>query len=224
MKKILLSILCFIGGTVCLGYSILAEQPNIEIDQSVIQNQIKKAELNGKTEKNISTKYGSLNVSINEIDLTLQNEVFINFITNVKTEINNAKVNDLINKSVKLSQFVEKNKEKIDKFTNLDKSYRISAKATPYLKNSNEIYLKEVEVLDIISNGNGAQDEVTNLLKHKFKDELNTIIKSKLEQNPIYKIKSENKDGSTNWKMKIATMFLKDIKVIDGKIVVTIGL
>ena len=150
--------------------------------------------------------------------------MFINFITNVKTEVNNSKVNDLINKSAKLSQFVEKNKEKFDKFTNLDKSYHIAAKATPYLKNSSEIYLKEVEVLDIVSNDSGEQDEVTNLLKHKFKNELNKIIQSKLEQNPIYKIKSENKDGSTNWKMKIATMFLKDIKVIEGKIVVTIGL
>lgn len=227
MKKLFLSILCFVLGTVCLLYSVLKQQPEIVIDNALVQEQIKKAEYLGKMNKTFTTEYGELNISASDVKVALQNEVLVYFKTDFKTSFTkDNKITNLLNKSTKLSNFINKHQEKIEELTNLNKSYYVVVRATPYLKNSTEIYLTNVEIVDFIPLNEISQeeDELISLLKNKLKESVNHFIIKTVEKYPVYKIKTEDKEGNTNWKMKLTTLFLKDIKVIQDKIIITVGL
>ena len=227
MKKLFLSVLCFVLGTVCLLYSVLKQQPEIVIDNVLVQDQINKAEYLGKMNKTFTTEYGEINISASEVRVALQNEVLVYFKTDFKTNfIKDNKITNFLNKSTKLSNFISKHQEKIEELTNLNKSYYIAVRATPYLKNSTEIYLTNVEIVDFIPLNEISQeeDELISLLKNKLKESVNHFIIKTVEKYPVYKIKTEDKEGNTNWKMKLATLFLKDIKVVQDKIIITVGL
>ena len=227
MKKLFLSVLCFVLGTVCLLYSVLKQQPEIVIDNVLVQDQINKAEYLGKMNKNFTTEYGEMNISVSDVKVALQNEVLVYFKTDFKTSfIKDNKITNLLNKSTKLSNFINKHQEKIEELTNLNKSYYVVVRATPYLKNSTEIYLTNVEIVDFIPLNEISQeeDELISLLKNKLKESVNHFIIKTVEKYPVYKIKIEDKEGNTNWKMKLATLFLKDIKVVQDKIIITVGL
>ena len=227
MKKLFLSVLCFVLGTVCLLYSVLKQQPEIVIDNVLVQDQINKAEYLGKMNKTFTTEYGEMNISVSDVKVALQNEVLVYFKTDFKTSfIKDNKITNLLNKSTKLSNFINKHQEKIEELTNLNKSYYVVVRATPYLKNSTEIYLTNVEIVDFIPLNEISQeeDELISLLKNKLKESVNHFIIKTVEKYPVYKIKIEDKEGNTNWKMKLATLFLKDIKVVQDKIIITVGL
>lgn len=228
MKKLFLSVLCFVLGTVCLLYSVLKQQPEIVIDNVLVQDQINKAEYLGKMNKTFTTEYGEMNISVSDVKVALQNEVLVYFKTDFKTNfIKDNKITNLLNKSTKLSNFINKHQEKIEELTNLNKSYYVVVRATPYLKNSTEIYLTNVEIVDFIPLNKISQeeDELISLLKNKLKESVNHFIIKTVEKYPVYKIKTEDKEGNTNWKMKLTTLFLKDIKVIQDKIIIiTVGL
>lgn len=227
MKKLFLSVLCFVLGTVCLLYSVLKQQPEIVIDNVLVQDQINKAEYLGKMNKTFTTEYGEMNISASEVRVALQNEVLVYFKTDFKTNfIKDNKITNFLNKSTKLSNFISKHQEKIEELTNLNKSYYVAVRATPYLKNSTEIYLTNVEIVDFIPLNEISQeeDELISLLKNKLKESVNHFIIKTVEKYPVYKIKTEDKEGNTNWKMKLATLFLKDIKVVQDKIIITVEL
>lgn len=227
MKKLFLSVLCFVLGTVCLLYSILKQQPEIEINSILVQDQINKAEDLGRMKKNFTSEYGELSISVSDVKVALQNEVLIYFKTNFKTNfIKDNKITNLLSKSKKISNFINKHQEKIEDLTNLDKNYYIVVRATPYLKNSTEIYLTNVEIVDFIPLNEISQeeDELISLLKDKLKGSVNHFIIKTIEKYPVYKIKIEDKEGNTNWKMKLTTLFLKDIRVVHDKIIITVGL
>lgn len=227
MKKLFLSVLCFVLGTVCLLYSVLKQQPEIVIDNVLVQDQINKAEYLGKMNKTFTTEYGEINISASDVKVALQNEVLVYFKTDFKTNfIKDNKITNLLNKSTKLSNFISKHQEKIEELTKLNKSYYIVVRATPYLKNSTEIYLTNVEIVDFIPLNKISQDEdeLIFLLKNKLKESFNHFIIKTIEKYPVYKIKTEDKEGNINWKMKLTTLFLKDIRVIHDKIIITVGL
>ena len=168
-----------------------------------------------------------MNISASDVKVALQNEVLVYFKTDFKTNfIKDNKITNLLNKSTKLSNFINKYQEKIEELTNLNKSYYVVVRATPYLKNSTEIYLTNVEIVDFIPLNEISQeeDELISLLKNKLKESVNHFIIKTVEKYPVYKIKTEDKEGNTNWKMKLTTLFLKDIKVIQDKIIITVGL
>lgn len=227
MKKLFLSVLCFVLGTICLLYSVLKQQSEIIIDNVLVQEQINKAEYLGKMNKTFTTEYGEMNISASDVKVALQNEVLVYFKTDFKTNfIKDNKITNLLNKSTKLSNFINKHQEKIEELTNLNKSYYVVVRATPYLKNSTEIYLTNVEIVDFIPLNEISQeeDELISLLKNKLKESVNHFIIKTVEKYPVYKIKTEDKEGNTNWKMKLTTLFLKDIKVVQDKIIITVGL
>lgn len=227
MKKLFLSVLCFVLGTVCLLYSVLKQQPEIVIDNVLVQDQINKAEYLGKMNKTFTTEYGEMDISASDVKVALQNEVLVYFKTDFKTNfIKDNKITNLLNKSTKLSNFINKHQEKIEELTNLNKSYYVVVRATPYLKNSTEIYLTNVEIVDFIPLNEISQDEdeLISLLKNKLKESFNHFIIKTIEKYPVYKIKTEDREGNTNWKMKLTTLFLKDIRVIHDKIIITVGL